>query len=697
MKKTIRLKLSELQVYEKVLDMKVYVPNRFMTFSMKHFGQKTEVIVVMRKGKYYIIDGGHRFYSAIEAGNIQTLECRVLDIPDSEILDTRITYNQKTKVHTSEICMNIEHMLGLMGKEQGKRNDLLGIQNIEDEDEYGTAGKDKFEIACMNSGLDFSGRTLRKLMEVHNHEKIDNSLGLIEGIDSGIYSIDAAYKLVKKNQEKIEKREARKKREIDKIKAKVWFKVFEQSSTDLSNLKKYNPNFAMFSPTYLGMKDYRNQGEMKYGQESTLKEYLDNSRKFIDALIDIMDENGVIVIVIGESYAGGYKSIITQYEMMLLESGLEIIGRCPWIKSNSTPVIVKDFFRPIDEMIFVCKMKGAVVNFNPKMKATKEGKKMVKKSHKAKDGTNRYYVQDEETIVSNVITTSVVNDSEYKKYDPNFTHDAPAPMEIYDRFVDSYTLPGMTCIDIHCGSGQGLEVFARHGCNVIGVDIDPVSVEFCNKRMSMLLEESPVVVDPKIPNIKMKTRRTKKRDYSKNDEYYTPKILVDPIISYIPPKSTIWCPCDTENSEFVINLRESGHNVIYGHIKDGKDFFEYEPEHYDYIITNIPFSQKLRFLERLYQLNKPFAVLLNLECLNYNAVSEFFVGKNLEQLIVDKKVSFDGNTAAFNTSYFCNMVLPEKTIFHHLEHSNSGKNFIPSRMNLDFKELESVDNFSMAA
>jgi DNA modification methylase len=123
------------------------------------------------------------------------------------------------------------------------------------------------------------------------------------------------------------------------------------------------------------------------------------------------------------------------------------------------------------------------------MKKTKEGKKMVKKSHKAKDGTNRHFVQDEETIISNIITTPVLNNSEYKKYDTNFTHDAPAPMAIYEAFVESYTLPGMTCIDIHCGAGQGLEVFARHGCNAIGVDIDPVSVDFCNKRMNMVLGE----------------------------------------------------------------------------------------------------------------------------------------------------------------------------------------------------------------
>lgn len=487
--KTTRVKLSELQIHPLVLKIKKYQPNQFITFSMKHFGQKTAVIVVFRNGIYYIIDGGYRYYSAIEADNIETLECIVLDISDSEILNTRITYNLKTKVHLSEKCFNIEHILGLIGTNQGKRNDLLGMDKLNDENEFGTAGKNRFEIACMQSGLNFSSGTLRKLMAVYDYEKTDSSLDLIEGIDNGTYKIDAAYKLMLSSIEKDDKKAAKEKIRIESLNTDVWFKIFQQSSVDLSNLKKYKPQFAAFSPTYWGMKEYRNQGEMEYGQEPTVEEYIDNSKKFIEALIDIMDENGVFVIVIGESYSGGYKSVINKYETMLLETGVEIIGKCPWIKTNPTPTIVKDFFRVADETIFVCKMKGAQVNFNPAMKPTKEGKKMVKKSHKAKDGTNRFFVQSEETVISNVIITPVLNDSEYKKYDPNFSHDAPAPMAVYQNFVETYTLPGMTCIDIFCGAGQGLEVFARNGCNVIGVDIDPVSVEFCNKRMNMVLGE----------------------------------------------------------------------------------------------------------------------------------------------------------------------------------------------------------------
>jgi hypothetical protein len=171
-----------------------------------------------------------------------------------------------------------------------------------------------------------------------------------------------------------------------------------------------------------------------------------------------------------------------------------------------------------------------------------------------------------------------------------------------------------------------------------------------------------------------------KKSFVKNDELYTPAILVEPILKYIKPNSIIWCPFDTENSEFVIRFLSEGHKVIYGHIDNGKDFFNYEPEQYDYIISNPPFSRKLDVLKRLYQLDKPFAMLLGLPILNYQEIGNFFLNKNLELLIVDKKVSFNGNTSSFNTSYFCNKMLPQGIIFSHLEHNNSGKNYIPSKM-----------------
>ena len=182
-----------------------------------------------------------------------------------------------------------------------------------------------------------------------------------------------------------------------------------------------------------------------------------------------------------------------------------------------------------------------------------------------------------------------------------------------------------------------------------------------------------------------------KHKFNIKDEYYTPKILVEPILKYIKPKSIVWCPFDTENSEFVILLKEAGHKVIYSHIGLGQDFFEYEPEEYDYIISNPPFTRKLEVFDRLYKLNKPFAMICGLPILNYQEIGNFFLDKELQLLIVDKKVSFDGNTASFNNSYFCHNVLPKDIIFEHLEHNNSKENFICSRMKKDL-ELENENN-----
>lgn len=456
-------------------------------YTMKRFGQVTPILGNLVGDNFYLVDGFNRLESAKKLG-LKTLQCLPINISNEDVVKFRLTSNQRTKMSYSEIVKYAEHMLELVGKTQGKKKELLGFEDFENDDYHGLVGKDRFELTCHLLDLPIKGSSLRKLMDIHWHEeKDDDSLGLIEGLDNNIFSIDAAHRLVKKDKKIQEKNLFKKWRNNEITNQTVWSKIFHQSSDDLSNLKKYRPNFAMFSPPYWMMKLYRNQGEMKYGQESTLEQYIINSRKFIDALVEIMDKDGVVVIVIGESYSGGYMGVINEYENMLRSSGLEILGKCPWIKTNPTPTIVNNFFRPADEIIYVCKMKGGDPVFNPKMTPTKDGKKVIKKSHKAKNGAMRVYLQDGERIITNVLETPVCNPNEYKKYDPNFSHDAPCPMAVYEALVETYTLPGMTCIDIHCGAGQGLEVFAKWGCNSVGVDIDIESVEFCRKRMDMIL------------------------------------------------------------------------------------------------------------------------------------------------------------------------------------------------------------------
>lgn len=58
----------------------------------------------------------------------------------------------------------------------------------------------------------------------------------------------------------------------------------------------------------------------------------------------------------------------------------------------------------------------------------------------------------------------------------------------------------------------------------------------------------------------------KRGSWNRKDEYYTPPILVEPILEYVPKNSTVWCPFDTQESEFVRLLEDKGCKVIQSHI-----------------------------------------------------------------------------------------------------------------------------------
>ena len=100
----------------------------------------------------------------------------------------------------------------------------------------------------------------------------------------------------------------------------------------------------------------------------------------------------------------------------------------------------------------------------------------------------------------------------------------------------------------------------------------------------------------------------------KNDEWKTPAYAVHPVIKYLEPSWTIWCPFDLESeSEYVKVLRDAGFKVICSHINEGKDFFIWEPEEcWDIIISNPPFTNKRGIFERAMELGKPFMLLMSL-------------------------------------------------------------------------------------
>ena len=163
---------------------------------------------------------------------------------------------------------------------------------------------------------------------------------------------------------------------------------------------------------------------------------------------------------------------------------------------------------------------------------------------------------------------------------------------------------------------------------------------------------------------------------SKNDEFYTPLYAIKPIEKYLKKRSTIWCPFDKDESIFVRYLKKRGYKVINTHIENGEDFFKIEVPKCDYIISNPPYSLKTEVLERLFSINKPFAMLMGVVGI-FESQKRFDLFKNneFEIMYMNKRVSYltDYNECKcalnppFSSVYITSKILPQKIVFEEID------------------------------
>lgn len=188
-----------------------------------------------------------------------------------------------------------------------------------------------------------------------------------------------------------------------------------------------------------------------------------------------------------------------------------------------------------------------------------------------------------------------------------------------------------------------------------------------------------------------------------SDELYTPMILVEAIkpffdnwlriwYLYNTRKPVVWCPFDTEKSSFVKFFKTYDNvDVVWSHLidEDGNgDFFErIKTQNFDIVVSNPPFSLKLKIFKTLNEYKKPWALICNMMAINYQEVGEYFVDNPVGFVIPDKKVSFNGNTSSFCSGYFCSESFYDGVKFVHLENNNSKQYYRPSDM---ISELELI-------
>lgn len=169
--------------------------------------------------------------------------------------------------------------------------------------------------------------------------------------------------------------------------------------------------------------------------------------------------------------------------------------------------------------------------------------------------------------------------------------------------------------------------------------------------------------------------------FNRNDEYHTPAYAIYPVMRRLKPGSLVWCPFDTADSAFVTVLSSHGFGVAYGHIHTGQDFFTAAVPDCDYIVSNPPYSLRSMVFKRLFEIGKPFAMLINFQGI-FDSQERFrlFMDRRVEMLWLSPRVNYitgDGKTltgAPFQSGYLCSGICENQLEFEYISKDQEGGN-----------------------
>jgi Zn finger protein HypA/HybF involved in hydrogenase expression len=149
------------------------------------------------------------------------------------------------------------------------------------------------------------------------------------------------------------------------------------------------------------------------------------------------------------------------------------------------------------------------------------------------------------------------------------------------------------------------------------------------------------------------------------DDFQTPPEALDYLLPYLKKDWIIW-ECASGKGYLAQYLKQKGFKVFISDIVDYAynvgdagippekyiDFLKDEPPQFDCIVTNPPYSLKQQFLERCYQLGKPFALLLPLTALETQKRQRLYAKYGIEIILLPKRINFETPSGRGSGSWF---------------------------------------------
>lgn len=156
-------------------------------------------------------------------------------------------------------------------------------------------------------------------------------------------------------------------------------------------------------------------------------------------------------------------------------------------------------------------------------------------------------------------------------------------------------------------------------------------------------------------NYKRDARQSYKPEPKGRDNCQTPPYAILPLLPYLKKEWIIWEPAQGEGL-----LTKSFENQEFG-VTTYDNFFGYQPllHIYDIIITNPPFSQSAKWMQRCFELNKPWCLLLKSEIVANQSIQKIVSQYGeLEMIYPESRINFKmpfkgwATGAQFNTHWY---------------------------------------------
>lgn len=140
------------------------------------------------------------------------------------------------------------------------------------------------------------------------------------------------------------------------------------------------------------------------------------------------------------------------------------------------------------------------------------------------------------------------------------------------------------------------------------------------------------------------------------DDFQTPEQALEVLYPFLNKEWIIW-ECAEGRGNLTRAFTGKGWSVCGSDILLGKDFLSWQPNQFDVVITNPPYSLKEKFLERCYSLGKPFALLMPLTALESEKRQKMFREHGIQLIIPNKRYNFEtpsgkGGGSWFATAWF---------------------------------------------